>query len=163
MINVQSLALLCLLILTVFASLIKADQQKLPVPRFAVIKFSEVNAKTGPASKCPIEWVFIKPGEPVEIIAEYEQWRRIRDVKSEGGWVHLSLLSSKRAVVMISPSPLPLTKAPNNCGKIVAIVTPQVRCQLNKCQQHCCQVRCQNYTGWLPKEALWGVYPHERL
>ena len=78
------------------------SKEKLPIPRFVTIKFDEVNVRTGPVVDCPVEWVFIRKGEPVEIIAEYEQWRKIRDLSEEGGWVHASALSAKRSVILIS-------------------------------------------------------------
>ena len=56
------------------------------LPRFVATKSSEVNARTGPGIKYPIEWIFIKKGEPLEITAEFEQWRYVKDIKGEGGF-----------------------------------------------------------------------------
>jgi SH3-like domain-containing protein len=149
------------LILTTIPLLTKADNHRLPIPRFASIKANEVNARVGPTIKAPIEWVFIKKGEPIEIIAEYEQWRQIRDIKGEGGWVHLSVLSGKRSVIVVSPELVSLTRVPNDQNKIVARISNYVRCLLKKCKKDYCQVCCKNYTGWLPKTVLWGVYKDE--
>lgn len=88
----------------------KNYDSNLPIPRFASIKSNEVNARSGPEIKSPIQWVFIKKGEPIEIIAEYEKWRQIRDIKGEGGWVHSSVVSGKRTVVIVSLFPVPLLK-----------------------------------------------------
>ncbi|WP_425364096.1 SH3 domain-containing protein [Candidatus Tisiphia endosymbiont of Hybos culiciformis] len=150
-----------ILILTVIPLLTKADNQKLPIPRFASIKANEVNARVGPTIRAPIEWVFIKKGEPIEIIAEYEQWRQIRDIKGEGGWVHSSVLSGKRSVIVVSPELVILTRVADDPSKVVAKVSNHVRCLLNKCKKDHCQVRCKNCTGWLPKKLLWGVYKDE--
>ncbi|OZG32401.1 hypothetical protein RiCNE_01860 [Rickettsia endosymbiont of Culicoides newsteadi] len=149
------------LILATIPLLTNADDQRLPIPRFAAIKANEVNARVGPTIRAPIEWVFIKKGEPVEIIAEYEQWRQIQDIKGEGGWVHSSVLSGKRSVIVVSPELVALTKVPDDQNKIIVKVSNQVRCLLNKCKKDHCQVRCKNYTGWLPKKILWGVYKDE--
>ncbi len=149
------------LILIIIPLLAKSDDKKLPVPRFVSIKANEVNARVGPAIKTPIEWVFVKKGEPVEIIAEYEQWRQIRDIKGEGGWVHSSVLSGKRSVIIIGQEIINLTKAPNDKSKIVARISNSVRCLLNKCQKNYCQINCKNYTGWVSKSSLWGVYEDE--
>jgi SH3-like domain-containing protein len=135
----------------------RAEERKLPLPRFASIKSNEVNARVGPTIKSSIEWVFIKKGEPVEIIEEYEQWRQIRDIKGEGGWVHSSVLSGKKSVIVISEEIVPLTKQPNSKSKIIAKISKDVRCLLNKCEKNYCQVCCNNYTGWLPKKILWGT------
>ncbi|WP_375318866.1 SH3 domain-containing protein [Candidatus Tisiphia endosymbiont of Oplodontha viridula] len=153
----QKVYIWIVLILTAVPLLTKADNQKLPIPRFASIKANEVNARVGPTIKAPIEWVFIKKGEPIEIIAEYEQWRQIRDIKGEGGWVHSSVLSGKRSVIVVSPDLVALTRVADDPNKVVAKVSNHVRCLLNKCRKDHCQVRCKNYTGWLPKKLLWGV------
>lgn len=137
-----------------------ADNTKLPIPRFASIKSNEVNARIGPTIKSPIEWVFIKKGEPVEIIAEYEQWRQIRDINGEGGWVHSSVLSGKRSVIILGKEVVKLTRSPSS-DSIVAKVSGNVRCLLNKCKAQHCQISCQSYKGWLAKSLLWGVYDTE--
>ncbi len=150
-------------ILIVIPMLGIAENRKLALPRFASIKSNEVNARVGPSIKSSIEWVFIKKGEPIEIIAEYEQWRQIRDINGEGGWVHSSVLSGKRSVIIISPYIVNITKSPNDTHKIKAKVHSKVRCLVNKCQNDYCQVSCKNKTGWLPKSAIWGVYKTENF
>ncbi len=141
-----------------------AQATKLSVPRFASIKSNEVNVRAGPAHQCPIEWVFVKKGEPVEIIAEYEQWRQIQDIKGEGGWVHLSLLSKKRYVIIVSKEIISLVKSPATAAdQVIVKLSPHVRCQLKKCQDSWCKVKCKNYEGWLKREYLWGVYKDEKI
>jgi SH3-like domain-containing protein len=140
-----------------------AEDKKLLIPRFASIKSNEVNARTGPSIKCPIEWIFVKKGEPIEIIAEYEQWRQIRDIKGEGGWVHSSVLSGKRSVIIISKDIIELTKYPKDFSRIVAKLSPNVRCQVNKCKDNECQLRCNSFVGWVPQKYLWGVYIDEKF
>lgn len=147
--------------LTIIPIIVNAEDKKLPIPRFASIKSNEVNSRVGPTIKSPIEWVFVKKGEPVEIIAEYGQWRQIRDIKGEGGWVHSSVLSGKRSIIITSSNIIDLTKTPNDKNRIIAKLHGDVRCLLNKCKGDYCQVKCQNKTGWLPKKALWGVYKQE--
>jgi SH3-like domain-containing protein len=138
-----------------------AEQKNLPVPRFVTIKFNEVNARTGPVRDCLIEWVFVKKGEPVEIIAEYDQWRKIRDIKGEGGWVHANVVSGKRSVVVVAEKEISLLSAPDKYDQIVAKLSPQIRCDLHKCKQDWCKVSCKSYKGWVARKFLWGVYPDE--
>lgn len=138
-----------------------AATEKLPIPRFVTIKFDEVNSRTGPAVDCPIEWVFIKKGEPVEIVAEFEQWRKIRDFKGEGGWVHSSALSAKRVVILNSKNIMPLIASPANYDDVVVKLKPEIRCLLIKCKGEWCQINCKSYKGWVARKFLWGVYPDE--
>ena len=146
---------------TIFIATSFASPVKLPIPRFVTIKFDEVNARTGPVIDCPIEWVFVKKGEPIEIITEYDKWRKIRDINGEGGWVHSSVISGKRSVILIAKDVMPLLKSPGKHDKIVAKLAPQIRCSLYQCKQEWCQVNCKSYKGWIARKYLWGVYPDE--
>ena len=132
-----------------------------PVPRFVTIKFNEVNARTGPENDCPIEWVFVKKSEPVEVIAEFGQWRKIRDIKGEGGWVHSTVIAGNRSVVVVSKNPILLLGSPGKYEDVVVKLLPEIRCSLNKCQKEWCQITCKSYKGWVARKFLWGVYPEE--
>lgn len=131
--------------------------KKLSVPRFASTKSNEVNARSGPGVKYPIDWVFIKKGEPLEITAEFEQWRFVRDIDGQGGWVHSSVLSGKRSVVVISKEVVQLHKSPDLSSRVVAKLSPNLRCQFKKCEKIWCKVKCSSYDGWINKKYLWGV------
>lgn len=151
--------------------------KNLPVPRFVTTKFDEVNVRTGPDKDCPIEWIFVKKFEPVEVVAEYEQWRKIRDINGDGGWVHSSLLSKNRAVVITANNTIPLFSSPpyyksdddifsdlneeSKQHKIVAKLKPGLRCMLQKCTKEWCKLNCRSYNGWVLRKLIWGVYPEE--
>ncbi len=167
---------LCILVIS-YAS-ITFSAKKLPVPRFVTTKFDEVNVRTGPDKDCPIEWVFVKKGEPLEIIAEYDQWRKLRDINGEGGWAHSSLLSGNRSVIIISNNIVPLFTSPQDLSSqdnksifevadkseqrpIVAKLSPGLRCSLEKCKGDWCKISCKSYKGWILRKLLWGIYPEE--
>jgi SH3-like domain-containing protein len=149
------------LLVHLFTFSVFAEPKNLPVPRYVSIKFDEINARTGPEKDCPIEWVFIKKGEPVEVVAEYDQWRKIRDMHDEGGWVHSSVISGKRSIIFVANNTMPLLDAPGKYDQIVAKIAPQLRCDLLKCEQEWCKVSCKSYKGWIARKFLWGVYPDE--
>ena len=51
---------------------VAAPQRKgsgLPLPRFASLKADEVNVRTGPGPRYPVDWVFKSRNMPVEIVA----------------------------------------------------------------------------------------------
>jgi len=79
---------------------VKTGTSGLPVPRFVSLKASRVNVRIGPGEDYKIAWVFTRPGLPIEIIQEYDTWRRIRDSDGTVGWVFQSLLSGKRTAVV---------------------------------------------------------------
>lgn len=149
---------LIILIMIILSTAINADNKKLPIPRFVSIKSNEVNARSGPTTKSAIEWIFVKKGEPVEITAEYEQWRQVRDINGEGGWIHSSVLSGRRSVVIIGDTEIVLTKNADPESRVIARLMPKVRCILKKCKEEFCQIICKDYTGWVLKKHLWGVY-----
>ena len=68
----------------------------LPVPRFVSLKADKVNMHIGPAKTYEVKWLYQRAGLPVEITAEFETWRRIRDADGTEGWVYHSLLSGRR-------------------------------------------------------------------
>lgn len=150
-----------ILISFAYAHISPAAPNNLAVPRFVSIKFNEVNARTGPENDCPIEWVFVKKNEPVEVIAEFGQWRKIRDIKGEGGWVHSTVIIGNRSVIVVSKNPILLLKAPGKYENAVAKLLPEIRCSLNKCEKEWCQITCKSYKGWVSRKFLWGIYPEE--
>src|SRR4029077_21108216 len=73
----------------------------LPVPRFVSLKSDRVNVRSGPNKDQEVRWVYTHAGMPVEITAEFENWRRIRDWEGAEGWVYHSLLSGKRTAMVL--------------------------------------------------------------
>ncbi|MES2215530.1 MAG: SH3 domain-containing protein [Pseudomonadota bacterium] len=127
------------------------------LPRFAITKSNEVNARTGPGVRYPTEWIFIKKGEPLEITAEFEQWRYVRDITGDVGWVHSSVLSGKRSVVILGTQPQNLHYTQDQTSRVVATLEPNLRCQLKSCKINACKLKCSSYVGWVPHKYLWGV------
>ena len=78
----------------------QGGRRGLPIPRFVSLKTDTVNVRRGPSSEHAIAWVFKRKGLPVEIIAEFEHWRRIRDSEGEEGWVYMSMLAGHRTAIV---------------------------------------------------------------
>src|ERR1700692_4714260 len=72
----------------------------LPVPRYVSLKSDHVNVRAGPTKDNAVAGVCTRSGLPVEITAEYENWRRVRDSEGAEGWVYHSLLSGRRTAVL---------------------------------------------------------------
>lgn len=150
-----------LAITLLFAGL-PAVQANLPLPRFVSIKSGEANVRTGPGMEYPIQWIYVKPGLPVEIVAEYEQWRRIRDIQGDEGWVHRALLSGRRTVI-VTRSNQRLLKSPRDDGTALASIEQGVVADVMDCKEFYCRVKADTYRGWISKQSLWGVYPAETI
>src|SRR5260370_18733379 len=72
----------------------------LPVPRYVSLKSDHVNVRAGPTKDNDVAWVYTRSGLPVEITAEFENWRRVRDSEGAEGWVYHSLLSGRPTAVI---------------------------------------------------------------
>ncbi len=134
----------------------------LPVPRFVAIRSNEVNARSGPSTQYPIQWVFSRRGMPVEVTAEFDTWRRIRDSEGAEGWVMQGMLTAKRSV-MVSGAIRTLRREPSPSGRPVARAEPGVIAKLLRCRDDWCEVDGGDYRGWLMRSDVWGVYAAERL
>ena len=154
---------LFLLLILLIASSNIYGKSGLPIPRFASIKSNKVFARSGPGHDYPIQWIFTKSGEPIEIFAEFEQWRRIRDKYGDEGWVHQNMLSGKRYVVIIGDLSREMHKKNNIKSKVIAKLSVDLRCILKKSEERWCYLDCKGIKGWVPKEHLWGVYFKEKL
>jgi SH3-like domain-containing protein len=133
----------------------------LPVPRFASLRSNNVNMRTGPGTRYPIEWVYSRQGLPVEIIAEYEIWRRVRDPEGAEGWVHKTELSGSRTVVITSKS-VDLLESSDDKSETVAHLENGSIGQISSCSTDWCKLKFQgNIKGYTHKTALWGVYANE--
>lgn len=132
----------------------------LPLPRFVSMKASEGNARRGPSLTHRIDWVFKHRDMPLQITAEHGHWRRVQDREGQGGWIHYSLLSGVRTVI-VEKDMLPLHMRPDAEAPITAALESGVIARLGKCGPEWCQLRSGGYRGWAPKSRLWGVGPQE--
>ncbi len=128
----------------------------LPLPRYVTLKTGEGNARRGPGLTHRIDWVFTRAGMPLKITAEYENWRRVEDAEGAGGWVHYSLLSGVRSV-MITVDSADLHDSPDATSGIVLRAERGVLGRIVECAPDWCRINIQGEKGWVPKSALWGV------
>ena len=138
----------------------------LPIPRFVSLKAEKVNVRRGPSSDHPVAWVFQRKGLPVEIVAEFENWRRVRDSDGEEGWILQNMLSGKRTAV-IAPwkqgQRVPLLTAATAASGLVAEVGAGVVGEVEGCDGQWCEVTAGGYDGFVEQTQLWGVYPGEKV
>lgn len=137
-----------------------AAEKALPVPRFVSLRADEVNLRTGPGERYPIEWVLTKKGLPVEIIEEYDVWRKIRDAQGSVGWVHQRMVTGIRTVE-ITGAIRTLHADPDPSAPAVARAEPGVLGRLLECRTQWCRIEAQGIRGWLKRNEMWGVYPDE--
>lgn len=138
----------------------------LPVPRFVSLKADKVNVRSGPSKDQGVAWVFTRAGLPVEITAEFETWRRIRDSEGAEGWVYHSMLSSRRTAVVgpwLKDSAVALHAKADTDSGLKAKVEPGVLGSIKDCDGHWCRFFGDGFDGFIEQEKLWGVYPNEKF
>ena len=140
----------------------------LPVPRYVSLKSDRVNLREGPSKEHRTSWVFQRAGMPVEITAEFETWRRVRDSDGAEGWVLHSLLSGRRSALIMPWSKnrteaVQLLERADERASIVAKLQPGVIASVKSCTGNWCRVIVDSIDGYIRQDRLWGVYPNERV
>lgn len=149
-------------------SSIQRGPSGLPLPRFVSLKSAKVNARTGPGVNYSVEWLYMKAGLPVEILQEFDNWRRIRDSEGSEGWVNQTLLSGRRAAIVApwqagKTDHINLLASPDGKAAPVAYIQPGVVGSIKTCNGKWCEVSFDGHKGWMTQSALWGAYPGEQF
>lgn len=134
----------------------------LPLPRFVSLKAAEGNVRRGPSRTHRIDWIFTRRDTPLEITAEHGHWRRVRDRDGAGGWMHYSLLSGVRTVI-IEKDMLQMRSSPDTRASVTAQLELGVIARIDECRATWCELKVSGYRGWVPKSAIWGVDSDEIL
>jgi len=145
----------------------KGQSTGLPIPRFVSLKANEVNVRRGPGWDHAIAWVFRRAGLPVEIIAEFDVWRQVRDSEGATGWVIGSLLSGRRTV-LVAPWEdktriLDLHEADDKYSRVAARLSPGVLGDVHGCDGSWCEITAGSVTGYIAQDLVWGAYPGETI
>ena len=140
----------------------------LPLPRFVSLKAERVNVRSGPTKDNDVNWVYTRGGLPVEIIAEYDNWRRIRDWEGAEGWVLHSLLSGRRTALISASAKavddfVPLRASADPKSAVTARLQAGVLAAVKHCSDNWCRIVGQGFDGWIEEQRLWGVYPGEKV
>ena len=146
---------------------VEGPKTALPVPRFVSLKSDKVNVRKGPSTDQSIVWVFSRAGLPVEVIAESDNWRRVRDSEGADGWVFHSLLSARRTV-LIAPwakgeERVPLYNSKSTSSRTVAQLQSGVLGNVVACDGSWCELSVDDYSGYVQQDQLWGVYRGEEV
>jgi len=134
------------------------------LPRFASLRFDDVNLRVGPGTNYPIDWVYRRRNLPVEIVFELGDWRQIRDQDNVTGWVRGPALWKRRSA-MVRTQEVTLRASPNDQADPVAVLKPGVITHVRSCPAGSawCEVEIDAFRGWLKRAAVYGVYADETI
>lgn len=135
-------------------------ETNLPLPRFVSLKTDKANIRRGPGRAHRVDWVFLRRGMPLEVVAEYGHWRKVRDVDEAGGWVHFAMLRGQRSAV-VTASRAALRRNPDRAAPLVALAEAGVIMSLETCAPDWCEARVDGMEGWVLKSEIWGAFPDE--
>ncbi|MFD1744540.1 SH3 domain-containing protein [Rhizobium helianthi] len=140
----------------------------LPLPRFVSLKSRRVNIRIGPSTDYAVSWMYTREGLPMEIIQEYENWRRVRDAEGTEGWVNQALLSGERTAVAApwmrgkgKDVFVNMRREPQSSAQTVAKLEPGVIMRIKECNGDWCKAQAGNVEGWVSQGEIWGAYPGE--
>jgi SH3-like domain-containing protein len=132
-------------------------------PYFASIKSDKIYMRLGPGDEYPIKWVYHRKGLPVEILATYDAWRRVRDMDGETGWIHTALLSRERTAVVTGEKLAAIQRSEDSTSRVVAEAKPGTVGRLRHCDRIACEMKFDGAQGWVPRSRLWGLKDGEKF
>lgn len=149
----------------------QANPSGFPIPRFVSLKSNPVNLRKGPGRQYPKAWIFRRAGLPVEVIQEFELWRRVRDSEGASGWVYHSLLSGRRTALVLpwelkkgaAAALTDLRTSARRSASVIARLEAGTLAAVQSCSRLWCRVTVGRFRGYVAKERLWGVYPDETI
>jgi len=145
----------------------EAKTSGLPLPRFVSLKSARVNMRVGPGRDYMVDWMYLKRGLPVEVIQEYDTWRKVRDSEGNEGWVLHSLLSGDRTAIVApwqeGDDMIELHAKPSRDARIVARMEPGVVAPVKACHAGWCEIEVAGARGYVRQKQVWGVYPDENF
>ena len=132
--------------------------------RFAAMRANKVNARSGPNIRYPIEWIYQQQHHPVEIIAEYDQWRKIKDFEGTTSWVRKNLLTNARYAIITEVGENNIYSKESLNSDIIARVENGAIGKINRCTLNFCHLEFENnIKGWMPKNSIFGVKSNEEI
>nr|WP_245413918.1 SH3 domain-containing protein [Fulvimarina endophytica] len=141
---------------------------KLPLPRYVSLKSGRVNLRNGPGREHKVNWLYLKNGLPVEIVQEFDHWRKIRDSDGTEGWVYHSLLSGERTAIAApwlkgKETYIDVHSSPARDAGLVARLEPGVVSKVETCKAGWCEIKVSGRDGFVDQREIWGVYPDETM
>lgn len=144
------------LVIAAFSGLFTGGRAADAPQGYASLDADEVNMRTGPGLRYPVQWVYRQSGWPVEIVSEFGYWRKVRDIDGTTGWIHQNLLSGRRRVI-VTGDMAPARESADPAARVVMRLEEGVVADLGECRPDWCWIAVAGREGWVERGALWGV------
>lgn len=146
--------------LSVHAEQKRGSSTHLAIPRFVSLSAPTANMRIGPSEDHVIDWVYRRRNLPLMVVGEHDSWRQVRDHEATEGWMHRSLLSSKRTVIVMNAIQR-LKKEPDAESATLLRVEQGVLGEFEHCAKDWCLVIIDEQEGWIRRSELWGILPSD--
>ena len=140
--------IISILFILFFSSVINANEI------FLSLKKNKVNVRYGPSFESPIKFVYKKINLPIKQIDRKENWRRIIDLKNNGGWIHSSQLKPVNSIIPLNDKIL--FNKPTIFSKPIAKIKRGRVLSLQNCSGNWCKIKTDKFKGWIEDSNLWG-------
>ncbi|QZH74645.1 MAG: hypothetical protein JY451_13425 [Erythrobacter sp.] len=134
-----------------------AAAQERELPYWASISAETANMRAGAGERFPIEWVYTRPGLPVQVIRFHQGWRLVRDPDGAEGWIYASLLSERRTAMVTGEGLAPMRDAGSAGATLRWNLEPGVIGELGTCAGGWCQLDVEGHRGWVEQARLFGA------
>lgn len=151
------LAALSLICLSFAASAETGPDSNLPVPRFVSLKTEGANGRHGPGVEHRIDWIYQRPGLPLQVTGESGPWRRVRDPSGAEVWMHAQNLDTRLTAIVREGDEVAMRRSASESAEVVAYLSPGVIGAVTGCEGEWRRVAVGARVGWTPAEALWGA------
>ena len=132
-----------------------AIQERANAEQFVSLKSSKINMRVGPGDELPISWVFLRAGLPMMLIAEFQQWRKVKYLDNTEGWMHQNMISGRNTAIVTKENSLLYKKDSDSCP--IARVEKNVIVKVLEKRDNWVKVDANKIKGWIPREDLWGI------
>ncbi|HWA02134.1 MAG TPA: SH3 domain-containing protein [Rhizomicrobium sp.] len=140
-----------------FALLVLSFAAPASAGTFMSLKSDKVFLREGPTFRHRVLYIYKRKDYPLEVLATYEGWRRVRDAEGTVGWVSQTMLSEKRTVLVVGKGRAALRAQPYAKAPLIAWMEPGVVARLKACKPRFCEVVADGLAGWAEKARIWGV------
>ena len=148
-------------VISAFATVFALAAASGPQPYFVSIKVDEAFMREGPSDMHRVKWIYQRKGLPLEVIATFDVWRRVRDMDGEVGWMHMALLTRDRTAVVTGGPGAEVHAGDDTTSQILARAAPGAVGRLLGCGIAACQVEFAGVEGWIARARLWGIHAGE--
>jgi SH3-like domain-containing protein len=140
-----------------FALLLVLIASPAPAAHYASLRADKVYLREGPTYQHRVLFIYKRKDYPVEVIASYESWRRVRDVDGTRGWISQMMLSDARTVLVTGKGHAAIRSQPYATASLRAWADPGVVARLKACKPQFCEIVADGMRGWIEKTRIWGV------